>query len=465
MASSKGAQARPMRPPRVLLAAGGTGGHVYPAVAVADALVAKRKDVKLAFVGADPPREEARAVPNAGYGVPWKVPAPRMKLDWTFPWRATRSVVLAMRHLVRFRPDVVVGTGGYVAAPTCVAAAILRVPLLLLEPNARPGKTNRWLARIAKRTCVAFPEAIHRLPGPEKVLVTGTPTRTSVHGASERKKANAKMELLYGEKHEETNGESDGQIEVICVFGGSLGAAKINQAVMDAFPGWLDGSGVFLLWQTGPNHYQDVLRGLELSLRAEPWEGEQPVQGNEFFAVATEARSLPRRYSDAHDQEGKTVSLKRLHHDNDKGCSKMKVVPFLDRVDLAYAAADVVVARAGAITCAELLAAGLPSILVPAPNVAEDHQTFNARAMERAGASMMVRDRDLDDGVLEGAVVELLKDRIKRQEMGQSALKAAIPDAANRVAQEILLLAAMQQEKQGRQWGWLRSLHKNALRN
>ena len=143
----------------------------------------------------------------------------------------------------------------------------------------------------------------------------------------------------------------------------------------------------------------------------------------------------------------------------------MKVVPFLDRVDLAYAAADVVVARAGAITCAELLAAGLPSILVPAPNVAEDHQTFNARAMERAGASIMVRDRDLDDGVLESAVVELLQDRIKRQEMGQSALKAARPDAANRVAQEILLLAAMQQEKQGRQWGWLRSLHKNALRN
>lgn len=437
---------------------------MYPAVAVADALVARRKDVKMAFVGADPPREEARAMPKAGYGVPWTVPAPRMKLDWTFPWRATRAVVLATRHLVRFRPDVVVGTGGYVAAPTCVAAALLRVPLLLVEPNARPGKTNRWLARIAERTCVAFPEAMQHLPSPLAVLVTGTPTRTSVQNANRTDKTGAKMELVYGGKWKEMEVESDRPGQVVCAFGGSLGAARINQAVVDALPGWLNRNGLFLLWQTGPNHYQDVLQQLQVDQSGHPSEvADEPEHPCGFLAFARDGQSLPGLRSEGRHQEGRGANPRQPDPQAGTDGAKVAVVPFVDRMDLAYAAADVVVARAGAITCAELLAAGVPSILVPAPNVAEDHQTFNAQAMESSGASIMVKDGDLDSGVLKGAVMGLLEDRAKREEMARAALKAARPDAADAVAREILLLAVIQQKKQERRWGWLKGMRKMVL--
>lgn len=459
MSASQTSHPRFLRSPRVMVAAGGTGGHVYPAIAVADALRCQRKDVRLAFVGGDPPREEQRAMPRAGYGNPWKVPSPRMRLDWTFPWKFSRALFCATWHVLRFRPDVIIGTGGYVAAPTCIAAALLQVPMLLVEPNARPGKTNRWLSRFAKRVCVAFPEAVEHLPRMNNVLVVGTPTRKGMKRGEERDKAKEKEALMLGNSKHKFDDHVPMPKEVVCVFGGSLGAARINQAVVDCLPDLMKRNDVFVLWQTGPAHHSDVMEEMLSGSGLEPPTPEAlSEQSNGFLPIALDAQDLK---GIKYQCVSTSSDDPKVGHNADEKQSfgaKVSIVPFVNSVDVAYASADVVIARAGAITCAELLAAGVPSVLIPAPNVAEDHQTFNARAMEGFGASIMIRDRDLDSGALRHALINLLDDKPRLHEMAQNASKAAKTDAADTIAKELLLLAATHQRKLNHIFYWPKTI-------
>jgi len=353
---------------RVAIAAGGTAGHVVPALAVADAL--RDKGAHVEFLGGE--RAEAELVPAAGY------PLHTLRvagLDRRNPLKAARAALRAGRATGRARrilraikADIVVGGGGYVAGPAGLAASTLRLPLVLTEADSHLGITNRLLAPFAKRVFLAFD-----LPARtgSKWVVTGRPIPANVIGA-DRAAARARFGI-------------DDERECILVFGGSLGARRLNEAAIDAFgraaPGWV-------LHACGERDHRDLERRLDELGRPEHY---------------------------------------KLH---------AYITPFAD----AYAAADLATARAGG-SVFELLAAGLPSVLVPYPYATADHQTKNALWVERGGAAVVVPDAELDGPRLAREVAALLGSSDRLRTMQRSARSLARPDAAERIAHEILMLA------------------------
>lgn len=361
------------RTPRILFAGGGTGGHVYPAIAIADAIRTLWPDPVIEFAGTRE-RMEWRAVPKAGYAIhPITVSGFQRSLsarNLTFPFKLMKGMAQSI-HLVRgFEPDVVVGTGGYVSGPVLLAAAMLRRPTLIQEQNAYAGMTNKLLARHASRIHIAFPEARNYFPE-EKCRLTGNPTR---------------QELADADPQE---GRSFFRLppdaRVLFVFGGSLGSGAINDAVEENLPGLLETPNLYVLWQTGERYFD----------------------------------ALEKRVPD---------------HD------RLRLMKYVDRMDLAYAAADLVLARAGAITCSELLVTGTPSILVPSPNVAEDHQTKNALSLQRAGAAELLPEPELH-ARFGTDVSALLADTPRLEAMAQAARDAARPEAAIDIARDVLAVA------------------------
>lgn len=364
------------RPVRVLLAAGGTGGHVYPAIAVADAVRTLRPDAEIRFAGTAG-RMEAEAVPKAGYALDF-VPAvalPRaLSLDLVrFPGRLLDALREARALVDTFRPDVAIGTGGYVSGPVLWAAHRAGVPVVVQEQNAYAGLTNRLLGRFAEEVHVAFDEAAASFAR-DKVTVSGNPVR----------------EMLFDGDRETRRLEGRARFgipddaPVLLAFGGSLGAQRLNEAFVDGFPRLLDAlPDAHIVWATGPRYLDRVTAA---------------------------------------------VQHPRLH-----------VVAYLDRMDLAYAAADLVVARAGAITCSELMVTGTPSVLVPSPNVADDHQTHNARALERADAAVLLPETALHH--LVETLAALLVDDTRRAHMSRAARGLARISAARVIAGRALALA------------------------
>jgi UDP-N-acetylglucosamine--N-acetylmuramyl-(pentapeptide) pyrophosphoryl-undecaprenol N-acetylglucosamine transferase len=354
--------------PRVLIAAGGTAGHVVPALAIAGALRASGAHVE--FAGGE--RAEAELVPQAGYPFHSLAVA---GLDRRNPLRAARAVALAAgatraaRRLIETtRADVVLGGGGYVAGPVGLAAVTKRVPLALTEADSHLGVSNRLLARFARRVFLAFP--IDGRDG-EPYEVTGRPIPPETLGA-DRAAARERFGIGPGER-------------CLLVFGGSLGARRLNEAAIDAFG---REAPFAVLHASGRRDYEELRRRL------------------------AEAGS-PAHY--------------RL---------EPYITPFAD----AYAAADLAVARAGG-SVFELAAAGLPAILVPYPHATADHQTGNARWMERGGAAVVVPDAELDAARLRHEASALLDDPQRLNQMGQAARSLARPDAAERIAGELLRIA------------------------
>jgi UDP-N-acetylglucosamine--N-acetylmuramyl-(pentapeptide) pyrophosphoryl-undecaprenol N-acetylglucosamine transferase len=355
--------------PKVVIAAGGTAGHVVPALAVADALRARGAEVE--FVGGE--RAEAELVPEAGY------PLHRIRvvgIDRRNPLRALRAVALAGRAtaqargiLRRARADVVLGGGGYVAGPVGLAARSLRIPVALTEADSHLGIANRLLAPFASKVFLSFPVAGRS--GSRYALV-GRPVPAGT-GSADRSAARARF------------GVPDGTACVL-VFGGSLGARRLNDASIDAFGSAAPG---FVLHASGRRDHDDLRARLD-------------------------ALGSPPHY--------------RL---------EPYISPFAD----ALAAADLVVARAGG-SVLEIAAAGLPAILVPYPHATADHQAANARAMERAGAAVVVPDHELDGPRLAREVGALLAAPQRLAEMSKAARAAARPDAADRIADELFALAA-----------------------
>ncbi len=361
------------RAPHILMVGGGTGGHVYPAIAIADAVRALRPDARVVFAGTQD-RLEARAVPEAGYalhpitaqGLQRRAAASNLLL----PIRVAQGLMQSWRLVGAIEPDVAVGTGGYVAAPVLLAAWLRGRPLLVQEQNAYAGLTNRVLSRIASRIHLAFPEAKDWVPA-ERAVVSGNPTRQSLRD-TDPTAARAAFNL-----------PEEGR--VVLVMGGSLGSAAINGAVRRNLDALLAEDDVHVVWQTGTRYYGDLIDEVD----------EHP----------------------------------RLH-----------VVEYIDQMGHAYAAADLVVCRAGALTCSELTVTGTPAVLVPSPNVTADHQTKNARSLERAGAAVRLDEADLD-ARLDTVLLDLLDDPERRAQMAEAARDRARPDAAEAIARDVLTLA------------------------
>ena len=359
---------------RILFAAGGTGGHVYPAIAIAGAVKRNVPDAVVAFAGTKD-HLECRVVPDAGYTIyPITVSGFHRKQPMRnvlFPVKLVLGISQSYRLIGAFDPDVVVGTGGFVSGPVLLAASLRRRATLIQEQNAFPGITNRLLASRVDRIHVAFPEAkafFHR----SECVLSGNPTRAEL-----RKVSRAEGRRFYNIPHSAV---------VLFAFGGSLGSAALNNMMERYYGTLLKEDNLHIVWQTGAIYY-------------------------------------PRFVS-------RVKTHPRLH-----------LLQYVDRMDMTYAAADLAICRAGAITCSELLVTGTPAILVPSPNVAEDHQTKNARSLEQAGAAVLLPELQLNEKILD-RTRSILGDEKQRLRMKEAATRIARPDADEIIARDIIALVS-----------------------
>lgn len=358
---------------RVILSGGGTGGHIFPAIAIANAIRVQVPGTEFLFVGAEG-RMEMEKVPAAGYRIEglW-ISGLQRRLTWSnlaFPLKVISSLVKARKIIRKFKPDVVIGTGGYASGPTLRAAASMRIPTLIQEQNSFPGITNKMLARKVQRICVAY-EGMEKFFPKEKIKITGNPIRQDIITCPASREEALKFFGL------------DPGFTTLLVVGGSLGARTINHSI-HAGLGTIAKHNIQLIWQTGKGYAA---------------EAEQAVKPYTLKGIRTQA--------------------------------------FISRMDLAYRAADLVISRAGAIAISELCAAGKPSVLVPSPNVTEDHQTKNCLALSSRNAAIMVADASARDQLVE-EVIKLAADSRKRTELSGNILKLAYPDAAASIAGEAL---------------------------
>ncbi|MFW5753951.1 MAG: undecaprenyldiphospho-muramoylpentapeptide beta-N-acetylglucosaminyltransferase [Marinilabiliaceae bacterium] len=361
---------------KILISGGGTGGHVFPAIAIADALKKRDPDVAILFAGANG-RMEMERVPAAGYeivGLP--VAGFQRKLTFknvTFFFKLAASMLKARRLVRSFQPDVAVGVGGYASGPVLRAAASQGIPTILQEQNSYPGVTNKILARKARRICVAYPGMERFFPS-EKIVLTGNPVRQNLLAGVDR--AMACQELGLDEKK-----------QTVLVVGGSLGARSINNGIANDIEQIRKRTDVQFLWQCGKYYFDEM---------------KQLLQG--------------------------------------KNVSNIVLVPFISRMDMAYDVADVVISRAGACTISELALLGKASVLVPSPNVAEDHQTKNAMSLVKEGAALMIPDHETPGRLVRDAL-ELLDDEAYRKQLEEKVRLFAHPDSAEKIAEEIEKLA------------------------
>ena len=361
---------------RVIISGGGTGGHIFPAISIANALLRIDPETEILFVGAEG-RMEMEKVPAAGYKITG-LPVAGLYRNITLKNIAVilklfKSLRIARRVIKEFKPDVVVGVGGYASGPVLRQAGRMGIPTLIQEQNSYAGVTNKLLAKRASVICVAYDGMEKYFPA-EKIIKTGNPVRQNFDDLREiRNEAIS----FFGLKPE---------YPVVLILGGSLGAGSINKSLADNI-GKLRDSDCQWLWQTGKHYFENVNALVSLSF-----------SGN------------------------------------------ISVYDFINRMDYAYAAADIIVSRAGAGTISELCLVGKPAILIPSPNVAEDHQTKNARALADRDAAVLITDKQaVNDLVCEA--VRLVADVNKRATLSENIIRMADRDADIRIAEEVLKLA------------------------
>lgn len=363
---------------RVIISGGGTGGHIFPAISIANRFKEVNPETEILFVGAEG-RMEMEKVPAAGYEIKGlKIEGLRRKLtpkniiaDILLPFKTLKSRREAGKIIRSFKPDIAVGVGGYASAPMLFAATKLGVPSLIQEQNSFAGLTNKMVGGKVGKICVAY-EGMEKFFPADKIVMTGNPIRSSIRPATPelRKEGEEYYGLDSGKKH-------------LLVVGGSLGCGTLNTTMKK----WIEagcpgGENVEVIWQCG-KYYEAGIR--------------------EFMA----GRELPHIHWSA----------------------------FIDRMDLAYAAADAIVSRSGASSISEICVAGKACIFVPSPNVAEDHQTHNAMALASRGAALMVRDADAPEKLMEEAL-KLLADDRRIEEIGCNAAAMALPGAAAAIVDE-----------------------------
>lgn len=360
-------------PRRIIISGGGTGGHIFPAIAIANALKKLDPATEILFVGAKG-RMEMERVPAAGYKIIGLdiqgIQRKSILKNLLFPFRLLGSVMRSMKIISDFKPNAAVGVGGYASGPLLYAASLKNIPYLIQEQNSYAGITNKRLGKKARKVCVAFDGMEQFFPG-ATIIKTGNPVRRqSVEIAGKRDEAFKEFSLSADQK-------------TILVTGGSLGARTLNESVLAGLEKAV-AAGVQIIWQTGKYYF----------------EGIKDTLGNK----------IP---------------------------PGIRVLEFLNRMDLAYAAADVIISRAGAGTIAELCIVGKPVILVPSPNVAEDHQTKNAQSLVKTNACELIADKDAVTRLMDAAI-ELLNDEKKKKTLSDNISKLALPDADEVIAKEVM---------------------------
>jgi len=363
------------RPYRILIGGGGTGGHVFPAISIADAIKEIDPTIDLLFVGAAG-KLEMEKVPEAGYsiiGLPVAGFQRKITLkNVTFFYKLIASMVRSRRIIRSFIPDVAVGVGGYASGPILRAAGCKGIPIIIQEQNSYAGVTNRLLARSAGAICVAY-EKMERYFPADRIVLTGNPVRKQLMILPK----DLRVDLKEFDLQEGKN--------VFLVLGGSLGAQTLNKCITEGLD-QLDRDNLQVIWQCGSSFHQEAERII-----------------------------------------------------GESGMKNIRVVPFINRMDRAYGAANVIVSRAGAITISELCLIGKPVILVPSPNVAEDHQTRNAEALVSKKAAIMVPDK-MAGKHLVARMLQLMEDEGQRSELSKNIKKLGISDASQKIAAEVIKL-------------------------
>lgn len=369
---------------KYLISGGGTGGHIFPAVSIANALRELDPEAEILFIGALG-RMEMERVPQAGYQI---IGLPVRGFNRSQPWK-NFSVLLDLLRSIRqvrkiirdFQPNAGVGVGGYASGAAMWAAAKMGIPILLQEQNGFAGVTNKLLKNKATKICVAYPKMERFFPA-EKIILTGNPVRQNLTSGS--------RQAAYTYFQQEFGVTFDTNKKNLFIIGGSLGARTINQAILAGLE-TLHNAGIQVVWQTGKVYYDKILSTLHQSA------------------------------SSPHVQSS-------------------VVTPFLSNMPDAYAWADLVISRAGASSISELCLLGKPSVLVPSPNVAEDHQTHNAMALVNQEAALLVRDIEAENQLINTAIA-LINDTQRLEKLHTNTLAMAQTNSATRIAQEVIKLA------------------------
>jgi len=352
----------------ILLSGGGTGGHIYPAIAIANELKERNPKANFLFVGASD-RMEMEKVPQAGYkiiglnisGLQRKLTAKNL----AFPFKLIQSLIKANQIIKNFQPNIVIGTGGFASGPTLFMASKKNIPSVIQEQNSYPGITNKLLAKKAEKICVAY-DGLDKYFPKEKIIKTGNPVRQDLLEISDKR--NEAIAYFRLNKNKKT----------IVVIGGSLGARVVNQTIEKNLKSILE-NDIQIIWQTGKLYFEDYKKY------------------NEIMGVQT--------------------------HE------------FIQKMDFLYAAADVIISRAGAGSISELCIVGKPVIFIPSPNVAEDHQTKNALSVTKNDAAIMIKESELEK--FENTLLNLIKDEEKQKALSRNIIKMALPDATKNIVAEV----------------------------
>ena len=361
---------------KIIVSGGGTGGHIFPAISIADEL--KREiNAEILFVGAEG-RMEMTRVPEAGFKI---IGLPVVGFDRKKPWRNInvifklfKSISLSRKILREFKPEIVIGVGGYASGPMLKAAQKRNIPTLIQEQNSYAGVTNKLLAKKAEKICVAY-DGMHRFFPADRIIKTGNPIRSQILVTGKNRKEALESFGLINDKKTQL------------VVGGSLGALTINESLEKGLKKLVAG-GIQVIWQTGKNFGN---RGIEAA----------------------------------------------------KGLKGVVVTPFISDMASAYKGADLIISRAGAASISEIQALGKAAILVPSPNVAEDHQTHNAMALVKKDAAIMIKDSEAREKLVDTAL-HLLSDSDKLMELGKNAAKDGITDSAQRICHEVIEILSRQ---------------------
>ena len=354
---------------KFIISGGGTGGHIYPAIAIANELKYRFHDAEFLFVGAKD-KMEMQKVPQAGYDIKglW-ISGIQRKItlqNLMFPFKLTSSLWKSYRIIKKFKPDVVIGTGGFASGAVLKVATMLGIPTLIQEQNSFPGITNKLLAKKANTICVAY-EGLEKFFPKEKLIITGNPVRQDLLNSDDKR-----FEAL-------TYFELDSTKRTLLVLGGSLGARRINQLIAKEID-FLLALGVQIIWQCGKLYFEEY------------------------------------------------------NHFNTK--ENVHVFAFIDKMDFAYAAADVIISRSGASSVSELCIVGKPTIFIPSPNVSEDHQTKNAQAILDKKAAILLKEKDLDID-FKNIFADLISNDEKQVKLSKKIYKLALPNATNEIVDEI----------------------------
>ena len=356
---------------KFILSGGGTGGHIYPAIAIANELKLRFPDCEILFVGASD-KMEMQKVPQAGYPIKglWIAGIQRkLTLDNAlFPVKLLDSLLKSRTIIKKFKPDVVIGTGGFASGPLLKVAGIAHIPTVIQEQNSFPGITNKWLSKEASKICVAY-ENLEQFFPKNKIVLTGNPVRQDLMDVSEKHEKG--LEFFKLDKTKKT----------VLVLGGSLGARRINQLIAKELVNF-KAQNVQLLWQCGKLYYDEYVKF------------------------------------------------------NDEN---VQVLSFIERMDLAYAATDVIISRAGASSVSELCLVAKPTLFIPSPNVAEDHQTKNAQAIANKNGALLMKESELDTQFA-NTIDLLLNDAELQKNLSENMLKLAKPNATKEIVDEIVKL-------------------------